>query len=201
METFGVIILAAGASTRLGQPKQLLLYHDQTLLKHAVNAALQVVPLNTFVVLGANAHLLKNEVADLPVQVVDNTTWNEGMASSIHMGLAAMMRIKPAIDNAIFVVCDQPFVSASLLQDLIGMRKETSKHIIASSYNNTLGTPVLFNKKYFRELLQLPGAEGAKKLINKYPLDLSTVPFPMGHIDVDTYDDYQKLIDNSFVSP
>jgi molybdenum cofactor cytidylyltransferase len=99
------------------------------------------------------------------------------------------------------MVCDQPFASASLLNDLIAAHEETLKGIIASGYNNTLGTPVLFNKKYFDDLLKLQGAEGAKKIIMKYADDVATVPFPMGAVDIDTIEDYDSLLHNSFVSP
>lgn len=194
METYGAIILAAGASTRLGQPKQLLLYNGQSLLRHAVNTALQAMLSNTFVVFGANIDLLKKEVADLLIHIVENTRWKDGMATSIHAGLSAMMRIKPSIENVIILVCDQPFVSATLLSEMIATHKQTSKHIIASAYDNTLGTPVLFNKKYFAQLLQLQGAEGARKLIKKYADDVSTVLFEKGHIDIDTNEDYEKLM-------
>ncbi len=198
MESIGLILLAAGASTRLGQPKQLLQYKGHTLIKHAIDTALHVIPTPVIVVLGENAHLLQNEVSSSKVHVIINHNWKEGMASSIRCGLYDLLKVSPDIDNVILMVCDQPFVSASLIKDLIAEHEHTKKGIIASAYKDTLGTPVLFNKKYFNQLLDLNGAEGAKILISKYPEDVLAVSFPLGFIDIDTVEDYEQLINNSF---
>ncbi len=198
MELTGLILLAAGASTRLGQPKQLLEYEGQTLIKHAIDTALQVIPTPLIVVLGANAELLKNEISSSKVHIVNNPNWEEGMSSSIRCGLHTLLKISPAIDNVILMVCDQPYVSASLIKSLIAEREQALKGIIACTYKNTLGTPVLLNKKYFSQLLNLNGAEGAKKLIKKFPDDVSTISFPLGFIDIDTAEEYEQLINNSF---
>ena len=201
METFGVIILAAGASTRLGEPKQLLQYNGRSLIKHATETALQVIASPVVVVLGAQSQILSNELADLPVLVVENKKWENGMASSIHTGLSTIKGLNCIVDNIILMVCDQPFVSASLLRELIASRQKESTGVVACKYSDTLGIPVLFNKKYYDELLKLEGAEGAKKLLNKYAVDVSTVSFPLGFIDIDTAHDYEKLLKDSFERP
>ncbi len=105
MQSYSIIILAAGASTRLGQPKQLLQYQGQTLLRHAVETALQVIASPVIVVLGAIKDLLQKEVEDLPAQVVYNREWKEGMASSIRCGLSALLQTSNVIDNVILIVC------------------------------------------------------------------------------------------------
>jgi molybdenum cofactor cytidylyltransferase len=198
MESTGLIVLAAGASSRLGRPKQLLEYHGHTLLKHAIDTALEVIPAPIILVLGANAPLLKEEVSNLKAQIIFNPDWEEGIASSIRCGVHALLKSSPNIDNVILMVCDQPFVTASLIKDLIAMRMQTSKGIIACAYKDTLGTPALFNKKYSGELQALQGEEGAKKLIKKFSEDVSPLPFPKGFIDVDTAEEYEKLVNNSF---
>jgi molybdenum cofactor cytidylyltransferase len=198
METTGLIILAAGNSSRLGQPKQLLEYNGQTLIKHAIDTALQVISTPVIVVLGADEQLVKHQASGYSVHVVNNNDWKEGLASSIRCGVDAILKISPDIDNVILMVCDQPFVTASLIKDLIDKRSETQKGIIACAYKETLGTPVLFKKKYYDELLDLKGSEGAKKLVSKYLEDVSPVSFPKGFIDVDTVEEYEKLINNSF---
>lgn len=91
-------------------------------------------------------------------------------------------------------VCDQPFVTSAVFENLISESKKTGKEIAASAYSETLGTPVLFHKKYFPELLALKGKEGAKKLIKKYAEDVVAVPFEKGNIDIDTEEDYNQLI-------
>lgn len=198
METTGLILLAAGASSRLGQPKQLLEYKGQTFIKREIETSIAVIQSPVIVVLGSNAHLLQNEISASKVHVVNNQDWKEGMASSIRCGLHTLLKFSRDIDNVVLMVCDQPFVSAVLIKDLIAERKHTVKGIIASAYKDTLGTPVLFNKKYFGQLLDLNGAEGAKKLISKYPEDVSAVSFPMGFVDIDTVEEYEQLINDSF---
>lgn len=190
--------MAAGASSRLGQPKQSLEYNGQTLLKHAIDTALEIIQTPIIVVLGASADTLEEEVLSSRVHAIFNPDWKEGIASSIRCGVRALQEISTGIDNVILMVCDQPFVTASLLKNLIAERKQTVKGIVACAYKDTLGTPVLFDKKYFSELLLLKGAEGAKKLLGKYPEDVSPVSFPKGYIDVDTVEEYEKLVNNSF---
>ena len=95
------------------------------------------------------------------------------------------------------MVCDQPFVDEQLLNNIAQTKSESGKGIVASSYKDTLGTPVLFNKTYFPELLALQGQEGAKKLIFKHKEDVAAVPFPLGYFDIDTAEDYNSLINTA----
>ena len=116
------------------------------------------------------------------------------MSSSINNGLKEVLQVNPEIEKCIFTVCDQPFVNHAIFENLIKESAKTGKGIVASSYAETLGTPVLFDKKYFSELLNLKGQEGAKKIINRFLDDTALVPFEKGNIDIDTEDDYNKLI-------
>jgi molybdenum cofactor cytidylyltransferase len=150
-------------------------------------------------VLGANAHLLQNEISGLPVHVVYNKKWHGGMSTSLSSGLAALLEISPGTDSSVFMVCDQPFVTPSLIDELVIKKEESDKGIIACAYNNTLGTPVLFSNKYFDELLCLQGAYGAKKMISQHPGDVATVDFPAGAVDIDTLADYEALKNNEFL--
>jgi len=190
----GLVLLAAGASTRYGKPKQTLPYLGQSLLQRAVQAALSSVCQQVVVVVGAHADATLPEVTTVPaVQVVENPEWQEGMAASIRCGLTNLLQIVPTVDGVIFMVCDQPFADAALLDRLVQEKYKTSKGIAASAYNDTLGTPVLFDKVYFTELLSLKGQEGAKKLVFRYSQDVVSVPFPSGSIDIDTPADYAAL--------
>jgi molybdenum cofactor cytidylyltransferase len=188
----GIIILAAGASTRLGEPKQQLLYKGKTLLQHAVDAAVESIAQLVIVVLGANAEAIKNDIIDKGVTIVNNKDWKEGMASSIRSGITELQKLKPDID-IILMLCDQPFVDTTLLNKLIEQKENSSKPIIACAYNNTIGPPALFDRTYFEKLILLKGQEGAKKLLMKYPDDVSAIPFIEGAIDIDTAQDYKKL--------
>jgi molybdenum cofactor cytidylyltransferase len=91
------------------------------------------------------------------------------------------------------MVCDQPFVSASLINDLVDKKKSTGKSVIACTYKETIGTPALFGHTHFPELMQLQGQDGAKKILLQHAGALETISFPMGYIDIDTMQDYQDL--------
>lgn len=189
-----IIILAAGNSSRLGQPKQLLRYKDDTLLQHIIKEASLVKESVVIVVTGANHELIEKEIDSSKIETVFNRDWELGMSSSISTGLNKALQLYPEIKKCIFAVCDQPFVSHFVFENLITKYHKTGKGIVASSYAGTLGTPVLFDKKYFDELLYLKGQEGAKKIINQYLNDTASVSFEKGKIDIDTKDDYNKLI-------
>ena len=185
-------MLAAGASKRLGQPKQLLPLGDKSLLQHSLETALQANVGPVILVTGAGASVVEKEVHDRKINVVENTGWEEGIASSIRCGLNALLEITPDIEHAIFMVCDQPFVSVALLNELIDARNTSGGDIIACSYSNTIGTPALFSKNYFPALLGLQGDEGAKKILKQYNESVGVIPFPKGNIDIDTIQDYNE---------
>ena len=187
----GIIILAAGSSSRLGKPKQNLVYKGQTLLQRAIEAAAASVCRPVIVVLGANEEMVKPTIESDNINIIHNPDWQEGMASSIRSGINALQKIEPNADSVILMLCDQPFVDAALPNQLV--EKKSDKGIVASGYNDTIGAPVLFDLAYFDELRSLKGQEGAKKLLLKYPDDVVTVPFPLGGIDIDTAEDYEKL--------
>lgn len=190
----GLILLVAGASTRLGEPKQTLPYHGESLLQRAVQAALGSVCRPVVVVLAVNIDTTLPELAEVPaVQVVEKPAWQEGMASSIRCGLTNLLQVAPTVAGVIFMVCDQPVADAALLDKLVQEKYKTDKGIAASAYNDTLGTLVFFDKVYFPELLSLNGQEGAKKLVFRYSQDVVSVPFPLGSIDIDTPADYAAL--------
>lgn len=191
---YAIIVLAAGASNRLGRPKQLLIYKGKSLLRHVLDIAKNVNAQPVIVVLGANSQLTSNEIpGDSNIYKIINDNWNKGISSSICCGLNALQQIAPSSEGAIFTVCDQPFITASFLNKLITVQKETGKPIVASSYENTVGTPVLFHKTFFPELLALQGDAGAKTIIRQHTGSYVTVPFPKGEIDIDTGADYKAL--------
>jgi len=186
----GVIILAAGKSSRLGQPKQNLIFRGKTLLQSAIETALASDCELAVAVLGANDDVIRPTISQYPVNLVHNANWAEGMASSIRLGITEVKK-NPQITSVILMLCDQPFVSAGLLNELAlaGMAND----IVGCIYNTAAGVPVLFNAKYFEPLQLLTGDEGAKKLLLKYGEEVLYIPFPMGHVDIDTTEDLEKL--------
>ena len=189
----GIVILAAGASTRLGKPKQLLQYRGKTLLAHAINEAVNSNADAIVVILGKNADQFKKEIDDRKVRVAVNSSWEEGMASSLRLGLGTLLNDKPYIDAVIFMVCDQPHVLSSILNDLIITQQKTTKQIVTCNYGDSIGPPALFHKKYFKDLMKLSGDTGARKIIQENMNDMTTILFPEGEIDIDTEEDYEKL--------
>jgi molybdenum cofactor cytidylyltransferase len=179
-----VIVLAAGASVRLGQPKQLLPYQGKTLLRHATEMALSVGQVT--VVLGAHAEQIAPTLDGLPVTIVLANDWQEGMAASLRAGITAASDC----DATLVMLCDQPLVTTELLEALLQEWEPGS--IVASDYGEALGPPCVFDRTYFPELLALTGDLGARKLLKKYPC--RTVAFLGGRADVDTLTDWQALV-------
>jgi molybdenum cofactor cytidylyltransferase len=189
----GLIILAAGASTRMGTPKQLLSYRGRSFVCHITEVAIASVCQPIAVVLGANAERIKPELSQLPVQIVENQQWAEGMGSSIRVGLEALNTVNQNLEAVAIALCDQPFVSSQTLNQIVEAYRFTGKPIIASEYSRTLGVPVLFSRTLFSELMDLNSTQGAKQLIKKHIHEVFSVPFPEGSIDIDTPKDYEQF--------
>lgn len=191
--TIAIVILAAGKSSRLGQPKQLLPFKGKSLLKHVVQVARQISE-KVFVVIGSDKKRMEAEIKNEAVDIVFNEAWEEGMASSIRCGLAAVTEKIQDLNSVIFMVCDQPFVTTGLLQNLIREKEKSGKNIVASAYAEIAGTPVLFDKSVLPELMELQGDIGARKIIVKNKDRVATIDFPLGKVDMDTAEDYRKLL-------
>jgi molybdenum cofactor cytidylyltransferase len=195
MNSTGIVILAAGNSSRIGSPKQNLIYDEKTLLQHVIEEAIKAKLHPVVVVTGANAEKLFESLQSQPVEIVFNNLWEQGMGTSISAGVNKIIANKN-VENVILAVCDQPFISFEILQQLIDKKKESGKNIVACSYANTIGTPVLFHRNYFENLLQLKADEGAKKFLKEYNDDVAVIPFPKGNIDIDTVQDYVHLVNS-----
>lgn len=144
------------------------------------------------VVLGWNPKLIQAGIQSENIPIVINENWEQGMASSMQAGLRYFQK-QSQLDQVILMLCDQPFVSSSLLDQLIELREKSDKGIVACSYSNTLGVPALFDQRYFPEMLELNGSDGAKKVILKNQEDVVVWDFPDGAIDLDTEEDLEKV--------
>lgn len=190
----GIVILAAGASTRMGTPKQLLRYQERSLLRHTVEVAIASVCQPIVVVLGAYAQLIQPEISQLPVQIVENLQWNKGMSSSIEVGIQALKTSHPEVEAVILTLCDQPFISTEIIDRLALTYHSTNQPIIACEYAETLGVPALFSDRLFSELMTLNGSEGAKQIIKKHSQEVFSISFPEGATDIDTPTEYADLL-------
>ncbi|HEX9927422.1 MAG TPA: nucleotidyltransferase family protein [Pyrinomonadaceae bacterium] len=194
MQKIGIIILAAGASTRMnGKPKQLLEFEGKTLLRRAAETALSSGLRPVAVVLGANAEKLQTEIKDLPVHPAINENWASGMGGSIKTGLSVLLAENMDTEAAILMLCDQPFVTAETLNRLVETFQKTKKPIAACQYAETLGVPALFTREMFAELSDLQGDAGAKAVIRKHAAEVAKTPAPEAAFDVDTQADFQNL--------
>lgn len=192
-----IIILAAGASSRMGAPKQLLLVDGKTLIKRICETAMDTPCHPIVTVLGANRNLIRKETERMPITVIDNPQWENGMSSSIKMGLAGAYMTEKAIEAAIFLTVDMPYVSAELINKMIEKAESDENiEIVACKYDSQMGIPVLFKRTLFTDLLELTGDEGAKKVVMKNKDKTTFIDFPEGKLDLDTIDEYRNFVSN-----
>jgi molybdenum cofactor cytidylyltransferase len=196
-----LVLLAAGASTRMGRAKQLLEYRGRPLLRHSVEQALGSGCRPVLVVLGAEADACRQAIGDLPVAIAINPDWQEGMGSSIRVGVSALMaqedsRPEPgrAADAVVIALCDQPLISSTFFDALVQRYVERRAPMVAASYDDRPGVPALFARLLFPRLVALDGAAGAKALLQSAGGHLLTIPAPHAAVDVDTPDDYARLL-------
>jgi molybdenum cofactor cytidylyltransferase len=187
------VVLAAGGSIRFGKPKQLAIFQGEPLVRRIVTAAKDAGCAQVVVVVGASAAQITAVLAGLSVSIIEHPNWSNGLGSSIAIGVKHAASIIPDLDAAILLACDQPFVNAVMLRQLIQMHLENKKPIVASAYAETLGVPALFDRSCFGDLLQLAGDSGAKGIILARRNDVAPFDFPAGTVDIDTAADYEKL--------
>jgi len=187
------VVLAAGGSTRFGKPKPFVLFQGETFIRRIVRAAIEFDCAPVVVVTGEDSARVGLELSGLTVSIAVNSHWQSGLGSSIVVGIRHAMNLAPELDAVILLACDQPFVTAAVLAQLIQLRLTTGKPIVASAYAETLGVPALFDRSCFPDLLRLKGDSGAKAIILTRPHDVASFDFPRGEIDIDTAADYEKL--------
>jgi len=191
----GIIVLAAGSSSRMGKPKQLLDIRGVPLLVKTIQAALQSKAGSVTIVLGSNDAMHREVISNLNIDIVENTTWQQGMGNSLKAGLNHLLSKNPMLNAVIIMVCDQPSITADHLNDLIDTYVSNKRSIVASYYSNAPGVPALIDKKIFRELLSIHDSHGAKKIILQHPDETDLINFPSGAIDLDTPEDYTNYLE------
>lgn len=182
-----LILLAAGASTRMGRPKQLLPYRGVPMVRRAAMVALASLCRPVIVVTGANAEAVGAALDGLPVTLVFNAEWEGGMGTSIGAGLRAL---PVEVDSAVLALADQPLITAEIYNSLLG---EPGCDIVAARYAGTVGVPVLFRRRYFAELLALPASQGCKGVILAHREACRFVDCPEAEVDVDTPEGYRRV--------
>lgn len=192
-----VVILAAGKASRMGSIKQLLPYKDSTLLQFAMSQAIRSKADKVYCVLGANADLIKQKVKDNKVTFIHNSNWETGLGSSIVSAVSHLLDLKELPDAILIMLADQPNVDSNYINQLIELYQNSQGQIIASSYKNINGVPALFPSQYFEKLLKLKGDKGAKIFLNENEEQvLRFISKSVKLNDIDSPEDYQKLIGN-----
>jgi len=187
------VILAAGGSSRFGQPKQLIRFREKSLVRRIIDAACGAGCSPVVVVIGSEDEKLQRELDGTGVVTVQNQQWQRGIGSSIRCGIQGLVNSSPDIEASLLLICDQPAVDTRVIQRLIALRETTGKTIVASSYANTLGVPALFDRSIFEELLSLGDTAGAKSTILRNRERVASLSFPQAEIDIDTWEDLEKL--------
>lgn len=186
-----ILILAAGNSSRLGSPKQLIEFEGKTLIERITETALSISE-EVLIVLGGNLELIspKLERFEHTISTIINPDWQQGMGTSIRLGVE---KLAHKSDLILILLSDQPFISKVLLQNILHTHANSQNPIVACVYNNALGVPILFSKSVFSELLKLSGDKGAKSFLHLFEDKISVIDFPEGITDIDTIEDVQKL--------
>jgi oligoendopeptidase F len=187
----GLVLLAAGASVRMGRPKQLLEVDGEPLLRRAVQAALATPTRPVVVVLGAHAALIRPVVADLPVLLVENPDWAEGLGASLRTGVRALEAAAPGLDAMVVALADQPHFSAALVGRLLAEQARTGRAIVASRHGDRGGPPALFLRSRFDALRHARGDAGARALLASAAAEVALIDVPDA-ADLDTPDDYRQ---------
>ena len=188
-----ILILAAGESKRMGERvKQLLPWNNTTLLENAFRQATESQVGDVFVVLGANNEFIKKQT-QLPDDIcIYNKNWSNGMGSSIVAGLQHLLTLTKEYDGVLVMLADQPFIDTEYLDQVIDTWGKSRATITATSYENGLGVPAMFDKCHFPEMLKLTKDYGARHIINDSNIKIIN---PQGkEMDIDTWKEYQELI-------
>lgn len=183
-----ILILAAGESSRMGRPKQLLPWKDATLLDQAIGTAKQVSK-DVFVVLGAHGDLIAEAIKNEPVSIINNKKWSNGLGSSISTGIS-----KIPLDNfsaVLIMLADQPLLSVSFYKQMITTFTSNPCRIVATQYDIKVGVPAIFAVNLATELIQLQQDIGAKYIINTYKKECIVLNPEGTSVDIDTPLDYQ----------
>ncbi len=183
------IILAAGNSSRLGRPKQLLELAGETLLHRAARVALEAGFAPVVVVLGAIVEQARAALADLDVRITINERWRDGLGTSVSAGIGAV----DDADAAVLLTCDQARVDVGSLRRLRAAYDDTCPGIIASRYTGVLGVPALFSREHFPALRQLDGESGARTLLREFSAEVTAIDLPEAAVDIDREADWAAV--------
>jgi CTP:molybdopterin cytidylyltransferase MocA len=189
------VVLAAGGSSRLRRPKQLVLYEDLPLVVRAARTALATGAEPVVMVLGAHAEEVRAMLSAVAVTPVVNSQWNQGMGTSVATGVKAVISQAPSVAAILIMLADQPLVSDAALRRLIKAWSDSDpRSIAAAAYADTFGVPAVFGRSHFQALCSLPPAAGAARVIRQANSRVRRVAMPEAALDIDTPGDVERLM-------
>lgn len=189
----GVIILAAGSSSRLGYPKQLVRFKGIPLLQRSIDVSESLKFTAKILVLGAKEAEISKEINSRSFDVVINENWEEGLGTSIRKGISEALKLEKELEHILIMLSDQPLVAKDNIEELVRVQLDSKKQATFSEYAGDIGVPAIFSSEIFSKLIKLKGDQGAKKLIYDRDFQYGTVQFENGNFDVDTIADVKLL--------
>lgn len=195
MGSLGAVLLAAGASTRMGRVKQLLPWKESTLLEHSIEQLKKSNIDSLVVVLGANEDLIRDQVDLGNFDVVVNTNWEQGMASSIACGVSYLKENTFDLEGVLIALSDQPLLDSKYYRKLIDKSLDKDSKIVCSAYSDRVGVPAVFDPMYIPNLLQLKGQRGARALLRGGRVEVSSIDAGDRAVDLDTIEEYNRIYD------
>ncbi|HEV7706440.1 MAG TPA: nucleotidyltransferase family protein [Gemmatimonadaceae bacterium] len=191
--SIAAVVLAAGGSSRLGTPKQLIDFRGEPLVRRAARAAAEAGANPVVVVLGAEATEIARALGGVEsVSSIVNDLWQSGLASSLAMGIREAVRISPRCDALLIITGDQPLVSVEALRALLDTFVGDAR-LVAAEYSGTIGVPAIIGSEHFAAMLALEGDVGAGRWLRSRMSEVVRVPIAEAAFDIDTAEDRALL--------
>ena len=191
------IILAAGAATRMGKLKQLLPFQGRTLLEGSLRQAVEAGFDPIVIVLGAQAEIIREAFLEGRARIIENVAWQLGMGSSLAAGFRYLESSHADVDAAAVLLADQPLVRANHLLQMARLLASQDVSAVAAEYNSTTGVPAIFTRQHFETLANVDPATGARGLLRSPGLNVAKFPLPEAAADIDTPEDFARLVGQS----
>lgn len=192
---FGAVVLAAGGSRRMQQPKQLMPIDGVPLIVRTIHTVLASSAWPVVAVLGSFSDSIRPLLSKLPVQIVNNPQWEKGIGTSLRVGIEILDMFSTGLDGALVVLGDQPNLSVEALDEL-GRGLQSRETIVAARYAGVVGAPAIFGRSFFPELLSLPDQMGAQRLLREHAAVVTPLDLPELATDLDTPEDYQRFLES-----
>ena len=200
-KNIAAVILAAGASTRMGEPKQLLKWGSTNLIGHVIETVAALNFKDVFLVLGAHFNEISQNIQQDKITILKNNNWQQGLGTSIACAVQNIIDTSLQVHGVLIVLCDQPFITVEFLNKMLSEFEVDKKQIITTAYQDGKnGVPALFDRYYFESLRLLKDDQGAKDLIQKYSSHSQVLKPSTENYDLDTKEDYANLYSANFKS-